>query len=768
MKRLKMKRLKTVGGFDEEEKAIIAQGERRKPRALGDITNLVTKKPTKKAFKSLSSVLSARSNVASRIATTKPKDPVIINIDDFDKNNELAEVEYVEDIYIFYKLLETQGCLRDYMDSQPDINAIMRAILLDWLIQVHSKYGLISKTLYLTINIVDRYLSVIIVARTKLQLVGISVLLISSKYEEIWPLAVNDMITISGSAYSREQIWYAKASLPTDNEMENMVFLFTKLGLMDYLVTIRNNPSMLDASAVYVASTKLSLAVLKLVLFPAVKGWLDEDLDNYHLKELRCSTQCHTQMSMWIISRGVVLLILLMEYKVLRDFLLHRSSINNSARLSNKFGGFYFSFKFDISGLLHHVITTIAYRIRGGSLLALKCLVWFMKYYANVRRTVADFSHAPLNEYSPSPDDKKQWSLVWFDFYKIPLCTLMTINPTHAYYNGSRTSKDNEDPGWNTSFKTRRTQKTTSAVEALWKTILRCYLYLLGTLVNRDNNIPEPAQEEGAIEVTYDTLGDQGHMIIMTSQQGAVMSKRISDLEQDNKRLRGMLDVATTMTREAVNELIARRVAEVLKARDAARNLEPLAEGGDEQEDENGDDYEGGNGGGNINGGVNRNGNGGGNGDGNGNRNGNNGNGNGGGNGYGNHNVNLEGFMPVARECTFQDFLKCQLLNFNGTEGVVGLTCWFEKMETVFHISNYPQKYQVKYATCTQLNDALTRRNSHKRTISIDAAYDMRWTELIKSMTEVYCLRNEIQKMETELWNLPVKRNDLTAYTQRF
>ncbi|GKA43928.1 hypothetical protein Tco_0736652 [Tanacetum coccineum] len=69
-------------------------------------------------------------------------------------------------------------------------------------------------------------------------------------------------------------------------------------------------------------------------------------------------------MPMWIISRGVVLLILLMEYKVLRDFLLHRSSINNSARLSNKFGGFYFSFKLGITGLLHHVITTIADRIR--------------------------------------------------------------------------------------------------------------------------------------------------------------------------------------------------------------------------------------------------------------------------------------------------------------------------------------------------------------------------------------------------------------------
>ncbi|GJX60110.1 zf-CCHC domain-containing protein [Tanacetum coccineum] len=202
--------------------------------------------------------------------------------------------------------------------------------------------------------------------------------------------------------------------------------------------------------------------------FPEVKGWLDEDLDNYHLKELRCSTQCHTQMSMWIISRGVVLLILLMEYKVLRDFLLHRSSINNSARLSNKFGGFYFSFKFDISGLLHHVITTIAYRIRDkdtsqskqnlqsssmtfihktliipsvldscfisstvsevkrGEVVYNTSLEWFVKYSANMRRTDADFSHAPPNEYSPSLDDKKQWLLVWFDFHKIPLCMSMT------------------------------------------------------------------------------------------------------------------------------------------------------------------------------------------------------------------------------------------------------------------------------------------------------------------------------------------------------
>ncbi|GKB44033.1 putative reverse transcriptase domain-containing protein [Tanacetum coccineum] len=121
-----------------------------------------------------------------------------------------------------------------------------------------------------------------------------------------------------------------------------------------------------------------------------------------------------------------------------------------------------------------------------------------------------------------------------------------------------------------------------------------------------------------------------------------------------------------------------------------------------------------------------------------------------------------------ARECTYQDFMKCQPLSFKGTEGVVGLIRWSEKMETVFHISNCPERYQVKYATCTLLDSALTWWNSHKRTIRTDAAYALSWRELLKLMTEVYCPRNEIQKMETELWNLSVKNNDMATYTQRF
>ncbi|GKA65677.1 reverse transcriptase domain-containing protein, partial [Tanacetum coccineum] len=92
----------------------------------------------------------------------------------------------------------------------------------------------------------------------------------------------------------------------------------------------------------------------------------------------------------------------------------------------------------------------------------------------------------------------------------------------------------------------------------------------------------------------------------------------------------------------------------------------------------------------------------------------------------------------------------------------------FKKMETMFNISNCPLRYQVKYASCTLMGGALTWWNLHKRTVGIDAAYAMMWKALMKLMTEVYCPRNEIQKMETELWNLTVKSNDLTAYNQRF
>ncbi|GKB86399.1 hypothetical protein Tco_0958671, partial [Tanacetum coccineum] len=77
----------------------------------------------------------------------------------------------------------------------------------------------------------------------------------------------------------------------------------------------------------------------------------------------------------------------------------------------------------------------------------------------------------------------------------------------------------------------------------------------------------------------------------------------------------------------------------------------------------------------------------------------------------------------TVRMCTYKEFLNCQPLNFKGTEGAVGLAHWFEKMESVFHISNCIVECQVKYATCTLLGGALTWWNSHVRTVGHDAAY---------------------------------------------
>nr|GEV58385.1 reverse transcriptase domain-containing protein [Tanacetum cinerariifolium] len=123
---------------------------------------------------------------------------------------------------------------------------------------------------------------------------------------------------------------------------------------------------------------------------------------------------------------------------------------------------------------------------------------------------------------------------------------------------------------------------------------------------------------------------------------------------------------------------------------------------------------------------------------------------------------------PVARERTYSDFLKCQPLNFKGTEGVVGLTQWFEKMESVFHINNYTVACQIKFVTCTLEENALTWWNSHVKTATHEVAYAMTWKTLKKMMTDKYCRRGEIKKLEIEMWNLKVKGTNVVSYNQCF
>ncbi|KAI3953003.1 hypothetical protein MKX01_028695 [Papaver californicum] len=177
----------------------------------------------------------------------------IVDIDAANVNDPLAAVEYVDDLYKFYKIAE----------SSIRITERMRMILVDWLIDVHKSFQLMPETLYLTIHIVDRYLATSLVVRKKeLQLIGITAMLIASKYEEIAAVEVDELVDISDRIYNREQIlameksilgklgWaltvpttyhflvrFIKASsVAADKEMENMVFFLAELGLMRYAI----------------------------------------------------------------------------------------------------------------------------------------------------------------------------------------------------------------------------------------------------------------------------------------------------------------------------------------------------------------------------------------------------------------------------------------------------------------------------------------------------------------------------------------------------
>nr|GEV62282.1 hypothetical protein [Tanacetum cinerariifolium] len=186
---------------------------------------------------------------------------------------------------------------------------------------------------------------------------------------------------------------------------------------------------------------------------------------------------------------------------------------------------------------------------------------------------------------------------------------------------------------------------------------------------------PEPAQKERVVECTYETLGSLVQRF--HDHTMAILVHRVHVIEgvqrEQGRRIVGVESAVTTLTKKIfVLERDNRRLRGT--AREAAMNLEPLNENVDKQ----------------------------------------------------------EGFLPVAQECTFQDFLKCKPYNFSGTKGVVGLTRSFEKMETMFNINNYPSKYQVKYATCTLQDNVLTWWNSHKRTIGVDVGYAMKWARLMR------------------------------------
>ena len=125
-------------------------------------------------------------------------------------NNIQIPKEYLNIIY--YNLLVEQEkdflpkADPDYMKKQNEINIQMRSILIDWLIDVHFKFGFTDETLFMTILIIDRYLTINQISRNKLQLLGITALMIACKHEEIDVPKIDDFIYITDNAYVKDEV----------------------------------------------------------------------------------------------------------------------------------------------------------------------------------------------------------------------------------------------------------------------------------------------------------------------------------------------------------------------------------------------------------------------------------------------------------------------------------------------------------------------------------------------------------------------------------
>lgn len=187
---------------------------------------------------------------------------------------------------IFLHLKETELMhpeyypVANYMKNQNDINDKMRAILYDWLIDVHLKFKLLPETLFLTFNLIDRYLNRKVILRSKLQLVGVASMLIACKYEEIYAPEVKDFVYITDKAYTAEEVKHMELDILAVLEFDvtmpsayrfteffhhfinynklvlNFTLYLLELSIVDYKM-LRHKVSLIAAASIYVSSKLL-------------------------------------------------------------------------------------------------------------------------------------------------------------------------------------------------------------------------------------------------------------------------------------------------------------------------------------------------------------------------------------------------------------------------------------------------------------------------------------------------------------------------------
>ncbi|XP_059157731.1 G2/mitotic-specific cyclin-A-like [Physella acuta] len=225
------------------------------------------------------------------------------------KQDEFGLEPYFSDIYNYLKAVEPASRpQRDYMNRQTDVSTSMRNILVDWLVEVGEEYKLQRETLFLAINYIDRFLSLVGVHRPKLQLVGTASMFIAAKYEEIYPPDVAEFVYITDDTYTRAQVLKMesvilklldfKVAVPTINwfcerflslvdmpdKAKSLAFFLTELSLIEVEEFLDYRPSMIAACAIILARSTLKIG----------EPWPSniEKHSGYSLNDLKDCVQC--------------------------------------------------------------------------------------------------------------------------------------------------------------------------------------------------------------------------------------------------------------------------------------------------------------------------------------------------------------------------------------------------------------------------------------------------------------------------------------------
>jgi len=194
------------------------------------------------------------------------------NCDILEINNPQYVSVYAKEIFENLKVDETkhQAKFGYFAQIQNEINERMRAILVDWLVEIHIKFRLLPETLYLTVNLMDRYLEKVPVTKQKLQLVGITALLIASKYQEIYPPELRDFVNAADKTYTRDEILEMEGDML--RTMNFTLTVPTSLTFLERFVRLAN----LDKKSTFYCHYIIELALCDYIMLkysPSVIAW---------------------------------------------------------------------------------------------------------------------------------------------------------------------------------------------------------------------------------------------------------------------------------------------------------------------------------------------------------------------------------------------------------------------------------------------------------------------------------------------------------------